>query len=198
MNLLDNLQILLRPLRTRINTVVARAVVKAVEDSKKFQQLQVEILDGETREDVEHFQSYGFRANPPLDSEAVVVCPGGRRDHAIAIAVNSRAYRIGNLESGEVLVYDKTGSKILLKANGDIEVTPSSGKFSFTGDVAVSGKLDVTGNITGSADVKGEKVLDGSIELGTHTHAGSSLSGSSACTSGGSTVTISGNTAAPS
>lgn len=125
---------LLAPLRNRVAKMVARAVVRLVDDDKKFQELQVDVLDTETRDGVERFQQYGFTSVPEDGAEAVLLCVGGRREHAIAIAVDHREHRLKGLEGGEVALYHKDGAKVVLKASGDIEVTPKSGS-----DVVLAG-----------------------------------------------------------
>lgn len=117
---------IIAPLRNRIANLVGRAVLQRADDTKKVQSLQLDVLDGETREGVERFQNYGFTSVPQSGAEAVVVFLGGARDHGVAIAVEDRRYRIGNLESGEVAVYTDQGDKIVLKRGGTIEITAST------------------------------------------------------------------------
>lgn len=190
--MIDNLRRLVAPLATRIANTVARAVIKNVDDSTKVQLLQLGVLDNETRDDVEFFGQYGFTSNPPDDTEAVVICVGGRRDHPLAIGTENRQYRIRNLERGEVAVYNDTGAKIVFKANGDIEVTPKSGqKLRLAGDMVVTGNLDASGTITGTTDVVG-----GGKSLKTHTHTMSATNSPIAVA--GAVGTISGTSGAPS
>lgn len=207
---IDDLRNLIAPLHRRVVNLAVRAVVRVVDDAKKMQLLQVEAVKDELRDDVEHFQPYGFSSNPKAGAEAILLRVGAREDHTIAIVVNDRRYRVHDLESEEVCVYDSTGSKILLKSNGDIEVTPSSGKVTLTGDLSVSGKLDVGDDATfsGDASVSGDTTCDGTVtgstdvigggkHLKTHTHSGSSLT--TTATIGPSAVpgVISGDTLAP-
>lgn len=117
---------LIAPLRQRIMNSIARAVVSGVDDSVKMQLLQIDLLTDETRNDVERFQDYGFTSSPKTGAESVVLFVGGNRDHGLAISVDDRRYRLRNLASGEVAIYDHQGSKIVLKANGDIELTPKT------------------------------------------------------------------------
>lgn len=124
---------ILAPIGRRISNLVSRAVVRSVRDSDKLQSLQLGILEGETRDDIEHFQNYGFSSSAPVGSEAVVLFPGGRRDHGLAIAVEDRRVRFCSLESGEAIMYNNQGCMIRLKANGDIEITPGSGSIKLNG-----------------------------------------------------------------
>ncbi len=155
---------LLRPLRLSILNLVARAVVKQVDDSTRLQLLQL-VVGEDTRGEVERFQNYGFTSRPANGAEAVVAFVGGDRAHGLALAVEDRRYRIRNLSNGEVVVYDLTGTTVLLKQNGDIEITPSSGTVKVTGD------LNVTGTVTGTVDVVG-----GGKSLKTHVHTPGSFS----------------------
>lgn len=149
------------PLKNRVANMVARAVLGTVDDSKKLQIVQLEMLEGETRDDIERFQNYGFSSRPEAGAEAVVLFVGGRRDHGLAIAAEDRRYRFVNLTAGEVVVYNRFGASIVMKANGDIQVTPKPGQ-----KLKVAGDVDVTGTLTASTDVVG-----GGKSLKTHTHA---------------------------
>ena len=156
----DLLNRLLAPLRTRISGVVVRAIVKLVDDSKKMQALQLSVLAAETREGVERFQNYGVTSVPFGDAEALVLCVGGRREHAIVVAVDDRRYRLKDLAAGETALYTRFGSKVLLKANGDVEVTPKSGqdiklaagskKVARLGDTTKNGSLSGTVMVAGA------------------------------------------------
>lgn len=149
----------IRPLRNRVANLVARAVLNTVDDAKKMQILQASLGEGETRDELERFQNYGFTSHPVPGAEAVTLSVGGRRDHVLVIAVDDRRYRLTALAEGEVAVYDQTGSSVVLKANGDLELTPSSGVTTITGDVTVTGTLTATTDVIG-----------GGKSLKTHTH----------------------------
>lgn len=155
---------LIEPLRNRVINLVTRAVVGLVDDSHKLQELQVSGLEDDDLDEVERFQNYGFTSVPKEGAEAVLLRLGGRGDHPIVIAVDDRRYRILNLVSGEVAVYTSTGSRIVLKDNGDIELTPSSGVVKLTGD------LNVSGTVTAITDVVGS-----GVSLKSHTHAAGTL-----------------------
>lgn len=121
-NLLNQISHLLRPLRNGIANLVARAVVSLVDDAKKMQELQLQILVDEVRDGAEHFQNYGFTAHPHVGAEAVVLSVNGHRDHLLVVAVDDRRYRPKNLAAGEVQLYDDEGKSVYLK-RGRIVVT---------------------------------------------------------------------------
>ena len=146
-DLISTIRHMIRPLETRIANMVARGVLRRVDDSKKMQLLQVEFLSGEVRAALERFQEYGFTSVPIEGAEAAVMFVGGGRDHGLVVGVDDRRYRPTGLQPGEVALYDKTGTTIVLKANGDVVITPSSGTVTVNGDV-----------------------MAGSISLKSHTH----------------------------
>ena len=130
---LDQLRHLLRPLATRVANTVARAVVNLVDDSKKMQLVQLGVLAGEPvagRDGAgcERFESYGLASVPDAGAEAVVLFPNGDRTHPLVVAVSDRRYRPTGGKSGDVVVYNKKGAKIILHADsGDIEIQPGAG-----------------------------------------------------------------------
>jgi phage baseplate assembly protein V len=93
----------------RIMGMVARAIVNTVDDGRKLQTLQVELLEGEIQNEVERFQHYGFTSHPKAGAEAIGVAIGGTRGHMVVIAVDDRRFRLVNLEEGEVALYDDIG-----------------------------------------------------------------------------------------
>jgi phage baseplate assembly protein V len=150
---------LVKPLATRIANMVARALVKNVDDSLKVQILQLGVLADETREGVERIQNYGFTSVPLEGAEAVALFVGGRRDHGLVIAVDDRRYRLKALENGEVAMYSDQGDKLVIKRGGTIEVTAS------TKVVLTTPLVELTGNTNKVA--KGESLNTAIANLGT-------------------------------
>lgn len=107
---------LLAPLRNRIANMIARAVVKIVDDAGGLQVLQLGVLDGETRDAIERFQEYGFTSRPLAGAEAAVLFLGGRRDHGIAVAVDDRRHRLAGLAEGDAALYRHSGEKVQCKS----------------------------------------------------------------------------------
>ena len=109
------------PIRNSIKNLIARSIVRVVKDSTNMQLLQIEVLAGEVKSDVERVQNYGFSSVPKDGSEALVLFIGGNKDHAIVAAVDDSRVRKKNLKAGEVVMYDGNGSFILLKDDKSIE-----------------------------------------------------------------------------
>lgn len=111
---------LLEPLRNRVAGMVARAAVSLVDDSKKMQELQLQLFAGEVISGAERVQNYGFTAKPFPPSgteaaEAVVLFVGGGRDHPLVVAVDDRRHRPKNLVDGEGMLYDDQGARVHLQ-----------------------------------------------------------------------------------
>ncbi len=73
---------------------------------------------GETIDDREYLQHYGFTSRPLAGSEGVLICDG---NHIVMIASDDRRYRI-SLVNGEVALYTDEGDKIHLKRGRIIEI----------------------------------------------------------------------------
>lgn len=116
------LEKLLGPIKRRVLLMVGRGVVRLVNDSLAVQGVQLTLLQGEVRDGVEHFQPYGLAAHPHPGAEAVVVSVGGSRDHAVAVVVGDRRYRLKALAEGEVALYDDEGSVVHLQRGGNVLV----------------------------------------------------------------------------
>ena len=111
-----------RELARRIRNLIRRGTVKQTTDSTGEQTLQYQGLAGETRDDVEHIQTYGFTSRAQNDSECVVIFPGGDHGAGVALNVGDRRYRVKGLKNGEVCVYTDEGDTIILKRGNEIEL----------------------------------------------------------------------------
>lgn len=154
-------------LEGRVRLMLGRAIVRLVDDTRTLQEVQVDLLDDESQDAVEHFQPYGLAVHPHLEAEALVVCAGGLRSHAIAIAVSDRRFRLRNLQQGEVALYDDLGNvvklgrdAITIVAASAINMTAPDG-LTINADVTVNGAIEATGDVTAAG-----------ISLQHHTHSG--------------------------
>jgi bacteriophage Mu gp45 protein len=99
-----------------------RGKVARVQAGGGVQKIQVEGLDGETVQDLEHAENFGFPSNPPAGSDCVVVPLGGKTSHGIIVTTTNGAYRITGLSDGETAVYNADGAKMVLKKGRVIEI----------------------------------------------------------------------------
>lgn len=111
-------------IKQAFNTVrqAFRGKVARVQAGGGVQKIQVEGLDGETVQDLEHAENFGFTSNPPAGSDCVVVPLGGKTSHGIIVTTTNGAYRITDLSDGETAVYNADGAKMVLKKGRVIEI----------------------------------------------------------------------------
>lgn len=160
---------MLAPLERALANMVMRGMVSGVNDSGKVQTLQVGGLDGSKKDFIEHVEHYGLSVHPKRGAEHVSLFLQGSASHGVTLVVADRRYRQKGMEEGEVALHDDQGQKVYLTRNGividgggkEINITNTphviadTPKFTFAHDVEILGKLDVTQNITGLANVTG-------------------------------------------
>ncbi|WP_189459414.1 phage baseplate assembly protein V [Jeongeupia chitinilytica] len=93
---------------------IAKGKILRADDGGRCAMLQVELLDGEIVDNVEWFLSYGVTALPLAGAECVVAFIEDASDHAVAIAVEDRRYRIAAKAPGELAIYTQDGARIEL------------------------------------------------------------------------------------
>lgn len=154
---IEELNKYLRPFFARIQMMITKGTLESVNDIDEIQLVKVSSLEGEVQENVERVQPYGLSTNPPVDSETMIACIGGNKDHPVAIVVDNGATRKKELEPGEVALYDHLGTFIYLTKDGDIHIKPNSENFRLEGNQATTGTIDADGNITSKGDVADSK-----------------------------------------
>lgn len=161
-----------------------RGVITMVKAGGAVQLLQVDGVAGETLQDNELFQHYGFTSNPPGGTMAVVLPIGGKTAHGIIIATEHGVYRLKGLKSGEVALYTDEEDSIVLKRGRLIEVTTKTFRLNTeVMEVNASNKIDLnTPMVTCSEQATVQKRLTG--------NGGIAISNANGT---GETATISGN-----
>ena len=106
--------------------LLTRAKIKSVNDTGDVQTVMLEGRHGETYSDVERQQPFGFTANPPAETEALLAKVGAVPGYPLALGGGSSS-RTKGLASGESSHYDSHGHSVQLKSdrvfingNGDI------------------------------------------------------------------------------
>jgi phage baseplate assembly protein V len=107
----------------RLRGLVRRGVLGAVTPGQGAV-AQVKSTFGDVDDDVEIFQQHGFYSVPVAGGEAVLLRAGGAREHTIAIAAGDRSLVPPGVLGGEVCVYHPSGSMIVMRTDGSIEITP--------------------------------------------------------------------------
>lgn len=109
-------------LKGRVMLLVARGILRGVNDGGKRQFIQSSMLAGETRDKIERVQQYGFTSHPLPGAAVIVLCQSGSRDHPVAINVDDPRYRKSGLQPGEVALYNDKGDYIILRQDRTIEI----------------------------------------------------------------------------
>lgn len=115
---------MLAPLNRAISNMALRATVVLVNSATKMQTLQLKMRGDEAKENIEHFEPYGFTSKPHGGAEALTLFFNGDRSHGVAVVVADRRFRLNVLESGEVALHDDQGQKVHLKRDRVLIETP--------------------------------------------------------------------------
>ncbi len=175
---------LLTPINRRIRQLFTRGLVRMVDSTTLMQSLQVELLENELPDGIEHAEPYGYTSHPHPGAEVFTVSVGGRRSHTVALIATDRRYRKQGLAAGEVALYTDEGDFILLKRGRVIKVVAGAAlevaapQTTITGDVIISGDVTIAGDVvaaslvTSGTVVASGGVTSAGIAFGTHVHGG--------------------------
>lgn len=105
-----------------LKSMMARGTVVLAAAGKMMQSLQVRLTAGELKDNVEHFEPYGFTCNPKAGAEVITMFLGGDRSHAVVLVAADRRYRIKELQPGEVAIYTDEGDKVHFKRGRVIDI----------------------------------------------------------------------------
>lgn len=144
----------------KLEDFMARGTVSAANGAKPMRELQINLLAGEMRDEVEHAEPYGFTSEPLTDGlpEAFALFFDGDRSHGIVFCVADRRYRLKSLNPGEVAIYDDLGQKIHLTRTGIEVVTPKNLTATVGGNVTETVSGSLTATVTGAATIKAASV----------------------------------------
>ena len=169
-----------------------RGKLTLTQSSEPIQRVQVQGLADETLQEIEQLQQFGFTSHAPNGTDVIVIPLGGDTSHGIVIASEHGSFRLKSLQSGEVAVYDQSGSSIVLKQGKLIEIdcdtlhikaqsqvkidsplVETSQVLTAQGQINGNGGLAIAGGsgamVSGSLKTTGD-VVAGGISLQGHTH----------------------------
>lgn len=115
---LEVLGMKVRTLRARVDTMVARAVIKRVNAALKTVRLQITIMADETEDNVELLQGYGVSFTPPAGSEALALAVSGARSHTVCIMAQNPNERPTDAPERAGGLYNKGEWRFYVNAEG--------------------------------------------------------------------------------
>lgn len=124
-----------------------RGTLNLMNSADDIQKTQVSALADETLSDVELMQQFGFTSVPPAGTQALIIPVGGATTHSVVVATEHGEFRIKALKDGEVAVYDKSGSSIILKQGRLIEIDCDVLKITATSKVDIHSPLVETDQV---------------------------------------------------
>lgn len=155
---------IIETMQRQFGNIIARGIVSLVNSTTKMQGLQVRLLSGEAKDDVEHFEPYGFTSHPKSGAEHITLFMDGDRSHGVTIVCADRRYRLTGLAEGEVALHDDQGQAVQLKRAGIVVDAPLG--------ATINGNVQIVGTLTASVDV-----VAGTVSLGSHVHGGVTVGG---------------------
>jgi phage baseplate assembly protein V len=155
-------------MRNGIANILARGAVALGNSASKLQSLQLRLLAGEVKDNMEHLEPYGFTACPLPGAEALAGFIGGDRSHGVVIVVADRRFRLQGLKPGEVALYTDEGDFIHFKRDRVIEVETMTLKVKAHTAVEFDTPLITT---TGRIESQGDQVAAGVSQI-EHPHGG--------------------------
>ena len=117
--------------RTR-GVIRGRTTTDATDDM--LPRATVELLEGEFWPDCIINQDYGFKSRLPKRSEVVAGQVNGWGGPMIVIATATQRMGFTGLEVGDACIYTKSGTAVIVRESGDVEITPGA-----TGKVILAG-----------------------------------------------------------
>ena len=155
-------------MRNGIANILARGVVALGNSASKLQSLQLRLLAGEIKDNMEHLEPYGFTACPHPGAEALAGFIGGDRSHGVVITVADRRFRLVGLKPGEVALYTDEGDKFHFKRDRIIDIETVTLNVKATDSVNFDTPLITS---TGRIESTGDQVAGGVSQI-SHLHDG--------------------------
>lgn len=153
---------------SRLGMMLGRCSLALANAASKMQTLQVRLLAGEVKDGIEHFEPYGFTANPHPGAEGIAAFFGGDRSHGVVLCIADRRFRLKELKPGEVALYTDEGDRLHFKRGRVLEIQTMT--LRVTAGEAVEFETPVI-RTTGRIESAGDQIAAGISQTG-HTHGG--------------------------
>lgn len=105
-----------------VRGLIARGVVRSINDKGQTQTATVSTHRNVDRSDVEIFQQFGFASKAGKGGQIILVAVGGDQGDLIGFPTANRSQRLGNLKDGEAAMYGADNSRVHIKADGTVHI----------------------------------------------------------------------------
>ncbi|WP_323115461.1 phage baseplate assembly protein V [Pseudomonas guariconensis] len=153
---------------TTLTRMMARGTVALATAGRMLQTLQMRLTAGEIKDDLEHFEPYGYTSCPMPGAEGLAMFLGGDRSHGVVVCVADRRFRLKELKPGEVALYTDEGDTFVFKRGRIVELDTMTLKVKAGDSVQFETPLIKT---TGRIESDGDQVAGGVSQIN-HVHDG--------------------------
>ena len=142
-------------------STIERGTITASKNDDQLRELQVQLQDNYVQDELEHLEPYGFSSEPHCDkqTDAMVAFLGNQRGHGIVLSVTDRRYRITQMKTGEVCIYDDKKRHVYLKQDGiEIDGADSPITVKTTNSVTINAAANINLNASANVSVKATQI----------------------------------------
>ena len=142
-------------------STIERGTVTASKNDDQLRELQVQLQDNYVQDELEHLEPYGFSSEPHCDkqTDAMVAFLGNQRGHGIVLSVTDRRYRITQMKTGEVCIYDDKKRHVYLKQDGiEIDGADSPITVKTTNSVTINAAANINLNASANVNIKATQI----------------------------------------
>ena len=142
-------------------STIERGTITASKNDDQLRELQVQLQDNYVQDELEHLEPYGFSSEPYCDkqTDAMVAFLGNQRGHGIVLSVTDRRYRITQMKTGEVCIYDDKKRHVYLKEDGiEIDGADSPITVKTTNSVTINAAANINLNASANVSIKAVQI----------------------------------------
>ena len=142
-------------------STIERGTITASKNDDQLRELQVQLQDNYVQDELEHLEPYGFSSEPHCDkqTDAMVAFLGNQRGHGIVLSVTDRRYRITQMKTGEVCIYDDKKRHVYLKQDGiEIDGADSPITVKTTNSVTINAAANINLNASANVNIKATQI----------------------------------------
>lgn len=142
-------------------STIERGTITASKNNDQLRELQVQLQDNYVQDELEHLEPYGFSSEPHCDkqTDAMVAFLGNQRGHGIVLSVTDRRYRITQMKTGEVCIYDDKKRHVYLKQDGiEIDGADSPITVKTTNSVTINAAANINLNASATVSIKATQI----------------------------------------